>query len=129
MASGVALVDEDRWQWLHRVVAAATSIFLDTQTEFCVAACSALKRCYRDILREVPSRVLFVYPRVEPACLQDRLAGRTSHFMPHSLLKSQLDTLEQPHTDENDVFVINIGKEHNMVQVINSVADVVRMKI
>lgn len=59
-------------------------------------SCSALRAAYRDLLREAEGEVLFVYLPVPPPVLRQRLAGRTGHFMPASLLDSQLATLEVP---------------------------------
>lgn len=84
MASGVALTDEDRWPWLARVaeeMSARSNV---------VVACSALKQAYRDVL---PGRkFLLDAPR---SVLLERVASRKGHFMPASLLDSQLATLER----------------------------------
>jgi carbohydrate kinase (thermoresistant glucokinase family) len=68
-----------------------------------VLACSALKRAYRDILRRRALGVRFVYLRGSPELLRERLAQRHGHFMPPSLLDSQLATLEEPEADEEAV--------------------------
>lgn len=84
MASGVALTDEDRWPWLARV---AEEMSVQSNV---VVACSALKQAYRDVL---PGRkFLLDAPR---AVLLERVASRKGHFMPASLLDSQLATLER----------------------------------
>jgi gluconokinase len=92
MASGIPLDDEDRWPWLQRIAevigereAAGTSV---------IVTCSALKRSYRDLLREGHPSVWFAHVQVSPKVLADRLAHRTGHYMPPSLLDSQLATLE-----------------------------------
>jgi carbohydrate kinase (thermoresistant glucokinase family) len=61
-----------------------------------VLACSALKRSYREILRGGRPEVRFVYLKGDPALLRARLAGRRGHYMPPSLLDSQIATLEEP---------------------------------
>jgi gluconokinase len=100
MRSGQPLTDADRWPWLDRL---GTAIGRAAQTHgVAVAACSALRRGYRDRLRltiAVPTR--FVLLDTDRACLLRRLADRPGHFMPPSLLDSQLATLELPAADED----------------------------
>ncbi len=64
-------------------------------------SCSALKRSYRDILRSGAPDLGFIYLHGEPALLAERMAARTGHYMPLSLLASQLSTLEVPGVEEN----------------------------
>jgi gluconokinase len=98
MSAGVPLTDEDRGAWLlairEQIRAAAH------ENKGLVVSCSALKRRYRDILREGASRVIFVYLHGERELLARRLSERRNHFMSPSLLDSQLETLEPPGTDE-----------------------------
>ena len=96
MASGTPLTDDDRRDWLH-AVAAALSRATDTGA---VAACSALKRSYRDILRGGAPGLRFVHLVGERAVLEERMRRRSGHYMPASLLQSQLDILEPPTADE-----------------------------
>ena len=98
MAAGQPLDDEDRWPWLRRVAevigereAAGTSLVL---------TCSALKRSYRDLLRDGHPSVWFAHMEVSQQVLADRLAQRQGHYMPPSLLDSQLATLEPLAEDE-----------------------------
>ncbi|CCH86882.1 gluconokinase [Modestobacter italicus] len=98
MAAGHPLDDEDRWPWLRRIAevigeheAAGTSLVL---------TCSALKRSYRDLLRDGHPSVWFAHMQVSQQVLADRLAQRTGHYMPPSLLDSQLATLEPLAEDE-----------------------------
>jgi gluconokinase len=98
MSAGIPLTDDDRWPWLERVADA-----LDTAGEGdgCIVSCSALRRVYRDFLRarsKVP--VLFVFPKVSIDIVRARLLNRPNHFMPPSLLDSQMKTLEPPEPDE-----------------------------
>lgn len=65
-----------------------------------VASCSALRRAHRDILRSFAGDILFVWPDTPEQELARRIAGRTRHFMPASLLPSQLSSLEPPAADE-----------------------------
>jgi len=94
MAAGIALNDEDRWPWLDKV---GESLAND---ERIVIACSALKRKYRErILAKGPGTV-FVHLAGSREILAERMASRPNHFMPLSLLDSQLATLEPLEYDE-----------------------------
>ena len=95
MASGIALTDEDRAGWLDTVAAE-----LARRPEGAVASCSALRRCYRDRLRRAVPALRFVHLRGERAVLEERLAQRLGHYMPPTLLESQLQTLEPLSADE-----------------------------
>ena len=99
MRAGIPLTDEDRWPWLERLGRAIASEV--SSHGIAVASCSALKRIYRDELREtigVPVSFVLLDPGREE--LMRRLTHRPGHFMPASLLTSQLDTLERPQPDE-----------------------------
>jgi gluconokinase len=104
MAKGIPLTDEDRWPWLDLVgqqlaasVRAGGSLVL---------SCSALKRIYRQRLREAAGGNLrFVFLKGSPELLEMRMGERTGHFMPLSLLHSQLATLETPEGEEGVVTV------------------------
>jgi gluconokinase len=99
MRAGIPLTDDDRWPWLDRLGRAiGAKVGSDG---IAVATCSALKRAYRERLRgAIPTPVGFVLPDVEPEELLHRMTGRTNHYMPPSLLTSQLATLEHPQPDE-----------------------------
>jgi gluconokinase len=94
MASGAPLEDADRWPWLARV-AACIQQSLERGSPL-VMACSALKASYRERLQVGDPRVLLVSLEGSPALIAERLRGRVGHFMPPSLLPSQLATLELP---------------------------------
>jgi gluconokinase len=96
MAAGTALTDEDRLDWLQ-AVAAALAAAADSGA---VAACSALKRRYRDLLRSGAPALRLVHLTGDPVLLAERLLRRSGHYMPASLLQSQLDILEPPQADE-----------------------------
>ena len=103
MSAGEALSDDDRLPWLRAVADALAEAAADRGA---VAACSALKRAYRDLIRRragLPVR--FVYLEVDAATLGERLARRQGHFMPASLLQSQLADLEPPGPDEDALVV------------------------
>lgn len=94
MASGIALTDSDRRDWL---LAIAEQIADASASQHgLIVACSALKRSYRDMLRAASGQLRFVYIHGEPALLEARLEARRGHYMPASLLASQLQTLEAP---------------------------------
>jgi gluconokinase len=98
MAAGVALTDEDRGGWL-RALAARIRQAKESGAGL-VMTCSALKRSYRDILRAEANNLRFIFLRGEQSLISDRLIDRRGHFMPPSLLESQLGTLEEPSPDE-----------------------------
>lgn len=95
MARGEALSDADRAPFLANVAGA-----LACHTGGAVAACSALKRTYRDRLCAQVPGLIFILPRVPAGVLHKRMASRPGHFMPPSLLTSQIATLELPQADE-----------------------------
>jgi gluconokinase len=101
MASGIPLTDDDRLGWL-RSIGARIREAADTGTGL-VISCSALKRSYRDILRAEAGapELQFIFLHGPRSLLAERLAGRHGHFMPPSLLDSQIATLEEPSPDEH----------------------------
>jgi gluconokinase len=104
MSAGIPLTDADRWPWLDRL-GRAVGAQLAAQG-IVVAACSALRRAYRDRLRKViAAPVAFVLLEADPGELLRRLSHRPHHYMPPSLLSSQLDTLERPQPDEPAITV------------------------
>jgi len=98
MSAGIPLTDADRAPWLELVRDAMSGAGGDT-----VVACSALRRAYRDVLRGARGRVRFVHLVVPPEELERRLSERSGHFMPATLLASQLATLEPLAPDEDGV--------------------------
>ena len=97
MAAGIALTDADRAPWLDAVGTALRD------ERPCIMACSALRRLYRDRLRELAPHTVFALLQLPRAELERRIAARTDHFMPAGLLDSQLATLEPPGSDEEVV--------------------------
>ncbi len=104
MAKGMPLTDEDRWPWLDLVGnELATSV---EKGKSLVLSCSALKRTYRERLRKAAGgRLRFVFLKGTPQLLEVRMGERTGHFMPLSLLQTQLATLETPEGEEGVVTV------------------------
>ena len=100
MAAGTPLNDDDRAPWLAEIGRRFT-----TSGAGLVIACSALKRSYRDIIRSGDPSVVFVHLYGTRELLNERMNNRPGHFMPPSLLDSQLATLEHLQSDEDGVVV------------------------
>ena len=101
MASGRALSDAQRLPWLHEVgerlaVGAESGV---------VVACSALKRSYRDLLREHAPTMLTVFARGDFDLIHARITARQHEYMPPSLLRTQFDDLQERQPDEPGVTV------------------------
>jgi gluconokinase len=105
MTAGIPLTDEDRWPWLRLVSAELAA----EHPQGVVVACSALKRTYRDAIRAAAPSTRFILLKVDPSVLKERLVQRPGHFMPPSLLTSQLETLEALETAEAGMTVISEG--------------------
>ncbi|MGC5053124.1 gluconokinase [Micromonospora sp. DT48] len=105
MRAGVPLDDAARWPWLRSLadwMAARHREGVST-----VLACSALRRAYRDVLRQGPPEVDFVHLAGPTEVIRERLTLRSGHYMPPSLLDSQTATLEPLHPDEQG-FVLDL---------------------
>jgi gluconokinase len=116
MASGIPLTDDDRAAWLATLrekIAAAR-----VNGEAMVLSCSALKRRYRDLLREGDPNLFFVELDGPRALIEERMRARTGHFMPTSLLDSQLRDLEPLQADESGLRVPITGTLDEVVQAI-----------
>ncbi|MFJ5927199.1 gluconokinase [Kitasatospora sp. NPDC092948] len=99
MSAGTPLDDHDREPWLR-----ALGAWLGERAEAGtggVVTCSALKRSYRDILRDACPEAFFLHLTGSHDLVGDRIAHRTGHFMPPSLLDSQYATLEPLQADES----------------------------
>ena len=97
MGAGIPLDDNDRWPWLDRVGEVLAG------PEDAIVACSALKRVYRDRIRAAAPGTVFVHLDGSRELLWERISARQNHFMPASLLDSQLAILEPLGSDENGV--------------------------
>ncbi|CAG9297618.1 gluconokinase [Celerinatantimonas diazotrophica] len=106
MSSGQALNDNDRAPWLERIRDAVFSIF--HKHERGVLVCSALKKAYRDKIRDGNPNVLFIHLQGSIEVIAERMQARQDHFMPLSLLQSQFDALEVPDQTEPDVRTVTI---------------------
>lgn len=103
MSNGHPLDDDDRWPWL-RAIADWIGEHEKGGTST-VITCSALKRSYRDLLRRDHGSVWFVHLTLSEEVLADRLQRRKGHYMPASLLTSQLATLQPLEPDEPGITV------------------------
>jgi gluconokinase len=113
MASGQPLTDDDRWSWLRSIgdwmsdeIAAGRSA---------VVTCSALRRVYRDLLRQGRPEVMFCHLTADPDLIGERMSHRTDHYMPATLLPSQLATLEPLEPDEPGVAVPVDGEAADVI--------------
>ncbi len=109
MSKGIPLTDDDRRPWLgslHRVMADA-----EARGESAILASSALKEAYRRILSDGLRTLRIIYLKGDPATLQARLDHRVGHFMPKTMLPSQMAALEEP----ADAIVVNAGQPPNVI--------------
>ncbi|HXD27211.1 MAG TPA: gluconokinase [Arthrobacter sp.] len=105
MAAGIPLDDADRLPWLETL-----RDWMDRHvgtSSGTVVTCSALKKSYRDLLNQATGVVRFLHVQVDPDLLARRLEARTGHFMPGTLLASQLATLEPLGPDEDGITLVN----------------------
>jgi ribose 5-phosphate isomerase A len=112
MHAGIPLTDADRQPWLERVAA-----WIDGQRakkQPGIITCSALKRSYRQIIIGDRPEARLVYLRGARDLVAQHLAGRDGHFMPATLLQSQIDTLEEPGPDE-DPLTVDVGPPASQV--------------
>lgn len=104
MSAGTPLNDEDRWPWLD-----ALAERLKVESAVCggaVATCSALKSAYRDRIQAGSGpQTRFIFLDSARQTLERNLAGRKGHFMPPSLLDSQLATLEAPYGEARAIII------------------------
>jgi len=103
MHAGIPLTDADRQPWLERVAAWIDDRRAKKQPG--IITCSALKRSYRQVIIGDRPEVRLIYLRGSRNLIAQRLAGRSGHFMPATLLQSQIDTLEEPGPDEDPLTV------------------------
>lgn len=113
MASGLPLNDDDRRPWLERINDAAFS--LEQKSENGIIVCSALKKAYRDQIRQGNQQLTFLFLHGSFELIQQRMAQRKGHFMKTAMLQSQFDTLEIPQADESDVIFIDIDSSFEQV--------------
>ncbi|KAF3904331.1 hypothetical protein AA313_de0203028 [Arthrobotrys entomopaga] len=125
MSAGIPLNDEDRWGWLDTLRQKASEE-LESGALGCVVTCSALKRRYRDFIRQVGQAevgivVRFVYLRADVELLVQRVKARKNHFMKDDMVRSQFVALEEPDSSEPDVVPVDVSGsltevQHNALQ-------------
>ncbi|WP_232663586.1 gluconokinase [Pseudonocardia sp. TRM90224] len=98
MAAGTPLDDTDRWPWLRTIAAWIGE--QESAGRSAVVTCSALRHAYREVLRDGHPSVRFVHLVAPDSLIADRIGNRTGHYMPASLLQSQLAALEPLRADE-----------------------------
>lgn len=113
MHAGIPLNDDDRAPWLQALRSRMSTLI--ARDGRAVVTCSALKKSYRDTLRQ--KGVRFIYLKVSREVLRERLARRRGHFFNPALLESQLATLEEP----RDAVVVNADASD-----LDVVSDIVR---
>ncbi len=104
MSAGIALEDADRWPWLDRIA----QFLAQADEPGRVVACSALRRVYRDRIRNQAGAVRFIFLDGSQELIAQRMARRSQHYMKPSLLESQFRTLERPSADETDIIALPI---------------------
>ena len=108
MRAGIPLQDADRWPWLERIGQYLSQAHAQDPAQGRVVACSALKRVYRDRIRQQAGDVCFVFLDGDFELIQKRMLQRVGHYMQPGLLDSQFRTLEKPQADETDVIRLPI---------------------
>lgn len=116
MAAGTPLTDEDRQGWLG-ILAQRLSLAAQ-QDQGLVLSCSALKHRYRDVLRQGAPNLGLVFLHGDRAVLMTRMSSRGKHYMPASLLDSQLQTLEPPSAEEG---ALAFSVERPVAEIVSSV--------
>ncbi|WP_225974452.1 gluconokinase [Arachidicoccus ginsenosidivorans] len=122
MHSGHPLNDQDRAGWLaaiHDKILELTGAGKEV-----IVSCSALKKSYRDRLRDPRYPILFIYLKGSFSLIHSWMVARKGHFMPAKLLKSQFDTLEEPDATEKDIVTIHL--QPNLKKEIHQVFDRLR---
>ena len=112
MASGLPLTDADRADWLAQLADKLAGAVRERRGV--VLACSALKRAYREHLRTGAPQLRLVHLTGARDVLSERTSQRSGHYMPASLLESQLATLEPPEADEN-ALTFDIGQQPDAI--------------
>jgi gluconokinase len=104
MRDGHPLTDDMRWGWLDRLGDA-----VNAAPQTAVLACSALGRAHRDRLRARTGPLDIVFLHGDRALIKDRMNARQDHYMPTSLIDSQLDALQPPHSDHENALWLTVA--------------------
>jgi gluconokinase len=118
MRAGIPLTDEDRQGWLERLAQEATHHLATAQRV--VLTCSALKRRYRETLRQGIPKAGFLYLELTEAEAMERVAHRTGHYMPASLVHSQFHDLEPP---RDEARVLTVSATRPTADIVSEVID------
>jgi gluconokinase len=117
MSRGEPLTDDDRDPWLKALNAKMQEE--ERAGRSAIFGCSALKARYRDVLRDGLSKVWFVFLKGDPEVLQARLDHRRGHFMPRTMLPSQIAALEEP--EPGEALILDASKPPN--DLVDEIAD------
>jgi gluconokinase len=113
MRAGIPLDDAQRWPWLRALAGWMAERHAEGVST--ILACSALKRSYRDVLRQGPPEVEFVHLDGAAELIRQRLGGRVGHYMPASLLDSQRAILEPLEPDESGIVLAVAASPDDLV--------------
>lgn len=122
MASGIPLNDEDRYPWLARLHDLIANHL--ARDESAVVACSALKKKYRDQLREGNDGVSIVYLKGSLNLIWERMEARQAHYMKADMLHSQFETLEPP--SPHNTLIVNV--DQNVESIVDHIIQHVEQK-
>ncbi|KAI6750442.1 hypothetical protein HG530_014723 [Fusarium avenaceum] len=118
MRNGTPLTDADRWDWLITLRDAATEQL--EKSNSVIVTCSLLRQKYRDVFRVASYRdssvqLCFIYLRVDEEHLQARVKARSGHYMKESMVRSRMESLEEPALVETDVVTIDVQRDPDVV--------------
>jgi carbohydrate kinase (thermoresistant glucokinase family) len=116
MSNDIPLTDDDRWPWLASL--ADWTAERDAGGHPTIISCSALKRSYRDVLRRGGEGTFFVHTTSDKGLLLERMSSRRGHFMPPTMLDSQLDTLEELEPDEAGMVIDAANPPSTIVSIV-----------
>jgi len=123
MSAGIPLTDIDRWPWLNVVSTVLNDEVASNQ--IVVAACSMLRRAYRDhLIEKTHASVVFIYLSGTRDTIAERMSQRQNHFMPMTLLESQFQILEPPDPDESAIQIDIKSSITEITQLIRDQIDV-----
>ncbi len=125
MTQGIPLQDEDRWPWLREIQGWMTAHAEAGKST--VLTCSALKQSYRQLLSDAQGRVLFIHLDGGADLLGQRMQGREGHFMPPTLLPSQLATLEPLTDQELAAGSLRLDISRSPEELIRTIVDALRL--
>ncbi|KAH3687916.1 hypothetical protein WICPIJ_001101 [Wickerhamomyces pijperi] len=114
MSHGIPLTDEDRWGWLKQISEFATTSALENaklgEEAIAVVSCSALKKVYRDLIRETSpdTEFIFTFLYCSVETLIERVTQRKGHYMKSDMIQSQFDILQLPKEDEPGCIVLDV---------------------